>query len=166
MLKRNTRNRRWPAGFAVALAFALGACGNTTGLNKISPDEFSVVSKAPLVVPPDFNLRPPRPGSVRPQDLSPQQQAINALFPNRISVPEQASKGELALLKAAGAVNLDPNVRQKLRAEATIVANKGVFTRELLFWNGANSSDNSVAGTQISQPTIERVESKPLTNLE
>ncbi|MCH1556317.1 MAG: DUF3035 domain-containing protein, partial [Pseudomonadales bacterium] len=47
-------------------ALTLSACGDSTkralGLSRTSPDEFSVVPRAPLSQPPDFNLRPPRPG--------------------------------------------------------------------------------------------------------
>ena len=45
---------------------ALAACDSLreeAGLTKQSPDEFAVTTKAPLVVPPDFNLRPPSPGA-------------------------------------------------------------------------------------------------------
>ena len=51
--------------------FALTACEGVKkqfGLTKQSPDEFRVVARAPLSLPPDFTLRPPEPGAVRPQD--------------------------------------------------------------------------------------------------
>ena len=35
----------------------LAACG--LGYNKNPPDEFNVVRRAPLILPPEFNLRPP-----------------------------------------------------------------------------------------------------------
>ena len=57
--------RRAVFGF-LALSLVLGACGgvrDTLGLAKRSPDEFTVVRKAPLSMPPDFNLRPPTPGA-------------------------------------------------------------------------------------------------------
>jgi len=41
------------------------------GLNKKAPDEFTVITKAPLVMPPDFTLRPPRPGAEPTQETSP-----------------------------------------------------------------------------------------------
>src|SRR3984893_7327436 len=40
------------------------------GLEKTSPDEFAVESRAPLTMPPDFELRPPQPGASRPQESS------------------------------------------------------------------------------------------------
>src|SRR3546814_5174685 len=47
-----------------------------------SPDEFRVVSRAPLTLPPDYNLRPPEPGAPRPQVGTPSQQAERAVFAN------------------------------------------------------------------------------------
>ena len=35
-------------------------------MSKRAPDEFAVVRRAPLIVPPDFDLRPPDPGAPRP----------------------------------------------------------------------------------------------------
>ena len=45
------------------------------GLEKTSPDEFAVESRAPLEMPPDFDLRPPQPGATRPQEKASDQQA-------------------------------------------------------------------------------------------
>jgi Protein of unknown function (DUF3035) len=56
------------------------------GLEKSSPDEFAVESRAPLEMPPDFDLRPPQPGAARPQDKSSDQQARKLI--------EQAGPGE------------------------------------------------------------------------
>ncbi len=44
-------------------ACADGSVRDTLGLNRDAPDEFTVVSRPPLSVPPEFNLRPPRPGA-------------------------------------------------------------------------------------------------------
>ena len=59
--------RRMNAALAVTVcAIALSGCGSLremAGLQKKSPDEFAVSTKAPLVIPPDFNLRPPMPGA-------------------------------------------------------------------------------------------------------
>jgi Protein of unknown function (DUF3035) len=56
------------------------------GLEKTSPDEFAVESRAPLTMPPDFDLRPPQPGAARPQEQSSGQQARQVI--------EQAGPGE------------------------------------------------------------------------
>ena len=48
--------------FVLALCVLLPACAETRralGFDKAPPDEFQVVQRAPLSVPPDFALRPP-----------------------------------------------------------------------------------------------------------
>src|SRR5262245_16912226 len=52
-------------------AALLGGCGDTRkalGFDKSSPDEFKIINRAPLSLPPDYALRPPQPGAVRPQE--------------------------------------------------------------------------------------------------
>ena len=102
---------------------ALGGCQSideATGAAKIVPDEFAVVTKAPLIVPPDFNLRPPRPGSAeaaanpaddaRPAQFQTPRQAADALGPGY-------SEGEKTLLARTGASVVDPTVRRTLSNE-------------------------------------------------
>jgi hypothetical protein len=75
------------AGIALVLMTALGGCSGMSkalGGGKRPPDEFTVVGRAPLVVPPDYNLMPPRdakPDEVRKTDVDPRKMAIQALFP-------------------------------------------------------------------------------------
>src|ERR1700709_2481332 len=64
----------------------LGGCNGdkmarTFGLSRDAPDEYTVTTRAPLWMPPDYNLRPPRPGAARPQEQSERQQAQEALVP-------------------------------------------------------------------------------------
>ena len=63
-------------------AAAVGGCGefkSAIGITHNSPDEFAVESRAPLSVPPEFNLRPPEPGAPRPQETPADKLARNAL---------------------------------------------------------------------------------------
>src|SRR5471032_1132090 len=53
---------------------ALSACSSNTvkdtlGLDRAAPDEFRVVSRPPLYVPPQFSLRPPSNADVSPNQL-------------------------------------------------------------------------------------------------
>ena len=72
--------RGYVAAWVICLAGAsvLSGCGDfkqLIGLDQPMPDEFAVESRAPLTIPPDFNLRPPEPGASRPQEKSANQQA-------------------------------------------------------------------------------------------
>jgi len=49
------------------------------GLEATMPDEFAVESRAPLTIPPEFDLRPPTPGAPRPQEKSADQQAKDVM---------------------------------------------------------------------------------------
>jgi hypothetical protein len=40
------------------------------GIDRVGPDEFAVESRAPLTIPPEFDLRPPQPGAPRPQEAT------------------------------------------------------------------------------------------------
>src|ERR1700761_4452867 len=75
-----------PALLALGLMVpGLSACDSlrqAAGLNKKSPDESAVTTKAPLVIPPDFNLRPPMPGAPPANSLDPAGNAELALFSN------------------------------------------------------------------------------------
>jgi hypothetical protein len=150
--------RRTPillAALVVGLPLATGGCSGlkeTLGLTKQSPDEFKVVSRAPLSMPPDYNLRPPTPGAPRPQEGSPRDQAAAAVFQysntTSAAMPADAippvgegesetaeSSGESALLQSAGAAGVDPNIRQLVDSEtAEDEANSRTLADTLTFW--------------------------------
>jgi hypothetical protein len=72
------RGRSVLCGSCCAAALLLAGCSDfkqMIGLDPTMPDEFAVESRAPLTIPPDFNLRPPEPGAPRPQEESTKQQA-------------------------------------------------------------------------------------------
>jgi hypothetical protein len=66
------------AGILLVAAGLLAGCSEARqamGLGKRAPDEFTVVKRAPLSLPPQYSLRPPEPGAPRPQEPSPTEQA-------------------------------------------------------------------------------------------
>lgn len=112
----------------LSLPLVLVGCSTETkkrlGLGRQSPDEFSVVERAPLSVPPNFNLRPPAPGAARPQEQTPKQTAQNLVLRSVSSAPSavdvakpNVTSGQAALLQQAGAPQADANIRAKLAAE-------------------------------------------------
>jgi hypothetical protein len=99
-------------GLAVASVGLAASCSTAPR----TPDEFRVVRKAPLTVPPDYNLRPPAPGSSRPQELEPDAQARVAVFGT--DVGKDASEGEKLLVRAAGGDAVDRSVRAAVDFDA------------------------------------------------
>jgi hypothetical protein len=130
-----TSKRLIVAGALVAAA-GLAGCQSTQsalGMNKVTPDEFRVVTKAPLVVPPDYALRPPAPGEPRPQELQPESAARNALLGQREA--EQRSEGEKLLVARAGADKADPLVRFVVDDEFGDIAHKEKSVADrVMFW--------------------------------
>jgi hypothetical protein len=112
---------------AVSLcATALSGCDSLrsmAGLEKKSPDEFAVTTKAPLVIPPDFNLRPPLPGAPPANALDPSSNAEAALFAPPDTATAAASlngnytPGERMFLANAKAQAADPGIRARLNAD-------------------------------------------------
>jgi len=129
---------------AAALMAAAGLAGcvstrNALGLTKVTPDEFRVVTKAPLVVPPDFALRPPAPGKPRPQELQPESAARTALLGAREG--EARSEGEKLLVAKAGADKADPLIRYVVDDEFGDVAHKEKsFADKVMFWRADKSA--------------------------
>lgn len=146
---------------AAVLMLGLAACDTfkeQVGLTKKAPDEFTVITKAPLVMPPDFSLRPPRPGAKGPGELHPRETARAALFSGgkgRRATAEQARKSgrntlagaagktaggkpagaELQLLQKAGAAGADSSIRKIVNRETSMLAEKdSSFTDRLIFW--------------------------------
>jgi len=104
-----------------------GPKGGVFASRKGVPDEFAVGRSAPLVVPPDFALVPPKPGQPRPQEADSSTQALNALFGGQRPV----SQGEAVLLQAAGPAP-QPGIRSEAGAPDTTVVNKGSGTQQII----------------------------------
>ena len=131
-------------------ASALSGCDSlrrAAGLQKKSPDEFAVTTKAPLVIPPDFNLRPPTPGAPPSNTRDPSTNAELALFSNAdiqtvaSGLPGTYTMGERMLLANAKAQNSDPAIRARLNADQRAVQNADrSFTDRIL--STAASRDN------------------------
>ena len=119
------------------LGLTLAGCGGG-GLNRSRPDEFAVARRAPLVVPPDFALAPPAPGTARPQEADSSTQALQAMFggPAPRSVPEQSA------LSSAGADRSAAGIRTDVGADQPNAVDKGAVTRDII---AAPEGDNQDA---------------------
>ncbi|MZR29264.1 DUF3035 domain-containing protein [Sneathiella litorea] len=142
------RNGRFLTGMVLLSAVLLTGCEGTKqalGIgNKEGPDEFTVITKAPLIIPPDFSLRPPAPGQKGPQEVLAENSAKAALLGTQVNtapvthsdaVAAGVTTGELALLRQAGAENVDPNIRQIIDTETAVLAeNDETFMEKIMFW--------------------------------
>ncbi len=147
-------------GVGLAVLVSLGGCSSlqrAMGIEKVSPDEFSIVTKAPLVIPPDYNLRPPRPGAPRAASFSPQREAHEALFGEGTSPVADGvvTSGEYALLNAMDAQDADPSIRELLAADiGNVVQKDRTFTDRILFWAGGEADGASVVNASAETDRI------------
>jgi len=132
------------------VVLTVAACSNpsrTLGLDPEPPDEFTVVSKAPLTIPPDFNLRPPQPGAPRPQELDPTARAEAALVGDgqRATRGAAPTAGEAALLQVARADQANPDIRRVLNEETAQLAERdGGFVNRVLSRVRSGDDDSEV----------------------
>jgi hypothetical protein len=145
---------------------ALGGCSaleNLGGGKKFSPDEFKIVSHSPLTMPPNAELRPPRPGEPRPQEVTPADQAKEALSPALAARPQRnqvmtgtaegpgRTSAESSLVQKAGGGNIDPNIRSRVNTDTkTINDSDKTFIDSLIFWQ------DSPPGGVVVDPTKEQ----------
>jgi hypothetical protein len=137
----------WKTALAVSGVLLLAGCSGVQeqfSLTSTPPDEFKVTTRAPLAVPPDFNLRPPTPGAPRPQEGTATQQAKQVIFrasDNAELTLEEAMRadgrtlGERALLIEAQADQAQSGIRQVVERESkTFREEDGYLYDVLVFW--------------------------------
>ncbi len=152
------------AGIAGLAAVVLSGCVLFDGSRRSGPDEFGVVTRAPLSQPPDYALRPPRTGAQRPNEVSPREEARGQLLnvssrngdssvtganaagganganglkgagANGAGGADTMTRGEQALLKSADALNVDPDIRVQVDRESGRVKEDDSLVDKLVFW--------------------------------
>ncbi|MEM6539155.1 MAG: DUF3035 domain-containing protein [Pseudomonadota bacterium] len=131
-VRKNLTLLVWGAALATTVSGCSGL-GRALSDGKNPPDEFAIATKAPLVVPPDYSLRPPRPGEQRPQEQSPSERARLALLGDASAAPP--TLGEQVLIQNAGALTANPNIRDLLAQENGARAKKNDgLANQLMFW--------------------------------
>ncbi len=160
------------AMFASAASLLLSACGGsdvkeTLGLERKAPDEFRVVSRPPLSVPPEFNLRPPGDTQNAAPSVAPVHKQAESLLlsdgegntyalpaptsdtavvPVSVSTPSSADSAEMQFLKNAGADNADSTVRTTLEEEKI---SHQIQKEEEGWW------DSVFSGSEAKDPTVD-----------
>ncbi|WP_416898108.1 MAG: DUF3035 domain-containing protein [Minwuia sp.] len=153
----------------LTVAAGLGACESAKdvlGLSKTSPDESQVTVFSPLVVPPDFGLRPPASGAtdtaaVQNLPRRPRSGAVIASDGTIIGgatgeeeLPENASAGELAFLRQAGALTPPRGVRALAAQQEQAATRLNRLLTELILFDtdvGARREPKPIERTSIER---------------
>jgi hypothetical protein len=111
-----------------AASSALAACGTGGIAGRDRPDEFAVARNAPLVIPPDFALQPPAPGSPTATGTDARTQALDALFGG----PAPRSAAENSVLNQVGRDRAALGARSVAGDPQTEVVDKGAVTQTII----------------------------------
>jgi hypothetical protein len=162
-------------GILALAAVSMSGCVLIDGSHRTGPDEFGVVTRAPLSQPPDYALRPPREGAQRPNEVSPRDEARSQLL--HVSATSGDSPyaarngadgvtdgqkkdgltpGEHALLKEADALNVDPNIRITVDRESGRVKEDDSLVDKLVFWKSKQKSGDKVIDAQREADRLRR----------
>jgi Protein of unknown function (DUF3035) len=117
---------------ACLLLLALPGCSDVRavlGMDRTGPDEFAVESRAPLLMPPDFNLRPPQPGATRPNEVTAAERARQVI--DTAGPGEPGKQASFALRASsdgrspAPGSQLDPNQQVQANSMASKLLGSG-----------------------------------------
>ena len=176
---------------AIAAAVLVAGCGNNVkqqlGIAKRAPDEFSVVTRAPLSMPPDYGLRPPRPGERRPQEPTERAQARDLLVPhsgdNLASVTPGSTgmggmtPGESALMSRVETAPAPDDIRAQVDTEtARLDRDERNIIERMMFWReepapgvvvdprkeNQRLQENAALGKTTTDGETPRIERKPV----
>ncbi len=128
---------------AMGALLATGGCLSSGGTS--GPDEFRVVTKAPLSVPPEYSLRPPVAGTSTPSEADPTRAPVATAFGTTVGA--DASDVERALVAAAGANATNPMIRSVVDYEESGTVRK---TRsdadQIMAYRGEGAVEDSATG--------------------
>lgn len=125
--------RRIPllAGAGLSLVLLLPGCSDlriALGMDRVGPDEFAIESRAPLTIPPDFNLRPPTPGAPRPQEVTAAERARRVVD---TAGPGEPGRQATAVLKPSeGAATGGPQLDSSQQVGQNSLASKLLGTSD------------------------------------
>lgn len=142
-------NIKTPILLAVIAIPLLAGCENAKeelGLTRKAPDEFAVIQRAPLEMPPDYTLRPPQPGAARPQEEGAQDQAKQAVFGGKDTADknDKPANSEEFLLQKTGADQTDPSIRTVVDQEAAATSTEDKPVAKKLLGLGGDDEKGEV----------------------
>ena len=104
----------------MSLPIVLTGCGSelakVLGTDKLPPDEFTILTKPNLIIPPEYNLRPPAEGEVRPTPQQPSRE-LQALLFNNSNSADDFSQSEINLMTGSDVAESIPNIKEVLDSE-------------------------------------------------
>jgi len=138
--------------------------------DKAAPDEFAVYSRPPLSLPPEYKLRPPKPGEAFQRGDSTVATAKQALVGRAVNrrTPRkvEGSAGVIALLRNTGGLTASSDIRATINEEASILSSQDQrFVDKLIFWVDEEPEGGTIVDAKKEQKRIQKNQAlgKPIT---
>lgn len=145
----------------VVAALGLSGCQGVKqqlGVGRHSPDEFTVVKRAPLTLPPDYSLRVPSTGAAPPAAIA-SNQAKTIVLGTSGEENVAAGSAEEQLLRKMGAQQARADIRDVISEENGVIAiDNQKAINKLMFWSDKEPGDESLPVSKIdSKKEAERL---------
>ncbi|MBN9412437.1 MAG: DUF3035 domain-containing protein [Candidatus Paracaedimonas acanthamoebae] len=141
-------NKKYDFLFLALLSTSLlviSGCSQTKkslGLERMQPDEFTVLDHPPLSMPPGIGLTPPQTGASAKHPQNTHLQAKELLIKQSLTTEiSSVSPAEQALLNSAKIEESHPNIRQTVNQEAKVSKPGEQTIKKIIFWEGKPSGD-------------------------
>lgn len=119
------------------------------GVGRNSPDEFTVVKRAPLTLPPDYSLRVPSTGTA-PAAAIASNQAKTIVLGTTGEEPVATGSAEEQMLRKMGAQNARADIRNVISEENGVIAiDNQKAVDKLMFWSDKEPGGESLPVSKI-----------------
>ncbi|EJW21332.1 hypothetical protein IMCC14465_11280 [alpha proteobacterium IMCC14465] len=123
----------------LCLTLTVSACGgglsDALSYQKNPPDEFAILKKQPLIIPPDYSLKPPKEAGSKVARASTRVEAEEILTGREVDISEIASDGEKEILNRIGSDPSQNNVRSSMQNDGNNIVTKDKAVTEKLILN-------------------------------
>lgn len=150
-------HRKLYTGLTACSLFAISACGGASGIKETlgigsrSPDEFRVVSRPPLSVPPQFNLRPPSADAQSPIVVPADKQARSIITGNPVQAQGENDIGYDNTVETAVMPVESVPIDSAKNKKGTVSNKGGASSSPFLSKIGADKADPKVREELIEQ---------------
>jgi len=146
-----TTRQTLTALLAVSLLVSVAGCSSVKkefGVGRQSPDEFMVVKRAPLTLPPDYDLRPPSADGAPPASDAANQAKASMLGAQ--TADAEKGNAETELLSKMGTQAANPDIRSTIDRENGIISLQNrTLGDKLMFWSDAPVDDSKMPSSVV-----------------
>ncbi|MCV6599431.1 MAG: DUF3035 domain-containing protein [Alphaproteobacteria bacterium] len=138
---------------SLLLVSCISACAidkQTLGLGRRTPDEFTVITRKPLSLPPEYNVTPPVNKGITSSNIS--NEVKNSVLGEKDSI-NKLNNEDKSFLSTINADSSDKNIREELTNNSNPANNRKVVNK-IMFWKNKDNStiiDNAEEAKRLKE---------------